>query len=241
MYNYLSIFMGFSDNSAGKEIHLQSRPRFSSWLGKLPWRRDRLSTQIFLGFPGGSDGNNLPAMWETRVRSWIGKILWRAWQPTPEFLPEASPWTEEPGGLQSMRPQRVGQDWATMHGAADLSLHTCAQALKSCPTLCDPMDCSLPGYSAHELSQTRILESVAISSSRGSSKPRNWTRISCIGRRILYHWATREAPSIFIDNINCILLGLFLWRTLTNIQNSTSHTGWPYYFRLYKRLETILP
>ena len=42
---------------------------------------------------------NLPAVWET----WVGKIPWRrAWQPTPIFLPGESPWTEEPGGLQSM-------------------------------------------------------------------------------------------------------------------------------------------
>ena len=40
---------------------------------------------------------------------WIGKILWsRKWQPTPVFLPGESPWTEEPGGLQSMGSQRVG-------------------------------------------------------------------------------------------------------------------------------------
>jgi len=40
-----------------------------------------------------------------------GKIPWRrAWQPTPVFLPEESPWTEEPGGLQSMGSQRVGHD-----------------------------------------------------------------------------------------------------------------------------------
>ena len=32
------------------------RPRFNSWVGKIPWRRDRLPTPIFLGFPGGSDG-----------------------------------------------------------------------------------------------------------------------------------------------------------------------------------------
>ena len=37
----------------------------------------------------------------------------RAWQPTPVFLPGESPWTEEPGGLQSMGSQRVGHDWAT--------------------------------------------------------------------------------------------------------------------------------
>ena len=42
------------------------------------------------------------------------------------------------------------------------------------------------------ISQARILERVAISFSRGSSRPRDWTRISHISRWILYHWATRE-------------------------------------------------
>ena len=32
------------------------RPQFNSWVGKIPWRRDRLPTPVFLGFPGGSDG-----------------------------------------------------------------------------------------------------------------------------------------------------------------------------------------
>ena len=51
---------------------------------------------------------------------WVGKIPWRkAWQPTPVFLPGESPWTEEPGGLQSVGLQRVGHDWATKH--SDLS------------------------------------------------------------------------------------------------------------------------
>ena len=45
---------------------------------------------------------------------WVGKIPWRrAWQTTAIFLPRESPWTEEPGGLQSMGSQRVGHDWAT--------------------------------------------------------------------------------------------------------------------------------
>ena len=64
---------------------------------------------------------------------------------------------------------------------------------QSWPTLYDPMDCSLPGYSVHEIFQARILEWVAISFSRGTSWPRGWTRMSCIDRPILYHWATREA------------------------------------------------
>ena len=47
---------------------------------------------------------------------WVGKISWRrSWQPTPVFLPGESPWTEEPGRLQSIGLQRVGHDWVTKH------------------------------------------------------------------------------------------------------------------------------
>ena len=56
--------------------------------------------------------------------------------------------------------------------------------------LCDLMVCSPPGSSIHGILQARILEWVAISSSREPSGPRNWTRVSGIGRQILYHWAT---------------------------------------------------
>ena len=59
---------------------------------------------------------------------------------------------------------------------------------QSCPTPCDPMDCSPPGSSVHGISQARILEWV-------DSWPRDQTQVSCIGRRILYHWATGEASS----------------------------------------------
>ena len=57
--------------------------------------------------------------------------------------------------------------------------------------LCDPMDCILPGSSVHGVLQVKILEWVAMPSSRGSSWPRDWTHvsyISCIGRQVLYHW-----------------------------------------------------
>ena len=49
--------------------------------------------------------------------------------------------------------------------------------------------------SVHGISQTRILERVAISFSSGSSWPRDWTHISCIGKWILYRWATGDAHS----------------------------------------------
>ena len=55
---------------------------------------------------------------------------------------------------------------------------------KSCPTFCDPVDCSPPGSSVHGISQARVLEWGAISLSRESSQPRDRTHISCISRWI---------------------------------------------------------
>ena len=66
--------------------------------------------------------------------------------------------------------------------------------LQSCPTFCDPMDWSSLGSSVHGIFQARILEWVDISfSSRSSWQHRDQTHISCIGRQVLYHCATREA------------------------------------------------
>ena len=65
-----------------------------------------------------------------------------------------------------------------------------AKSLQSCPTICNPMNCRLPGSSVYGNLQARILEWVAIPSSRGSSQARDGTCISyvsCIGRRVLYH------------------------------------------------------
>ena len=62
-----------------------------------------------------------------------------------------------------------------------------------CLTLCDPMDHSPPGSSGHGIFQARILEWVAIPSSRRWSRPRDRTHISCIGGRFSATWATKEA------------------------------------------------
>ena len=64
---------------------------------------------------------------------------------------------------------------------------------QSCPTLCNPTDCSPPGSPVHGILQERILEWVATSFSRRSSPPRDWTRVSCISGRFFTVWATREA------------------------------------------------
>ena len=62
-----------------------------------------------------------------------------------------------------------------------------------CLTLCDPMDCSLQGCSVHGISQARILEWVAILSSRGSSLPKGRIQVSFITGRSFIIQATGEA------------------------------------------------
>ena len=68
-----------------------------------------------------------------------------------------------------------------------------SEVAQSCPTLCDPVDCSIPGSSVHGILQARILEWVTISFSRGTSRPRDQTWASRIEGRRFNLWATREA------------------------------------------------
>ena len=69
------------------------------------------------------------------------------------------------------------------------SLCVPAKSLQLCPILCDPMNCSPPGSSVHRILQARILEWAAMPFSRGSSGPRDPTRVSCPGRQVLFHWS----------------------------------------------------
>ena len=71
---------------------------------------------------------------------------------------------------------------------------------QSCPTLCDPMDCSPPVSSAHVIFQARTLEWVAISFSRELSQPRDQTWVSCIAGRFLTIWVTREATQALLES-----------------------------------------
>ena len=73
----------------------------------------------------------------------------------------------------------TSQALCVLHPAYHFSSVKCEIA-QSCPTLCDSMDCSLPGSSVHGIFQARVLEWVAISFSRGSSRPRDRTQVSCI-------------------------------------------------------------
>ena len=72
-----------------------------------------------MGFPVGTNGKEPSSQSRRHKRHrfdpWVGKIFWRrrTQQPTPVFLPGESPWTEEPGGLQSMGSQKVVEGLGT--------------------------------------------------------------------------------------------------------------------------------
>ena len=107
-------------------------------------------------------------------------------------------WTEEPDRLQFKGLQRVRHNWACVYTHTHSHTHrmdkVCIECFllgisdrlehclvsKSCPTLLWPMDYSQPGSSVRGIFQARILEWIAISSSRGSSPPRNQVWVSCI-------------------------------------------------------------
>ena len=116
----------------------------------------------------------------------------------------------------------------------------CAQVLQSCPTLCNPMDHSLPGSSVHGISQARLLEGVAMPSSRGSSQPKDRTHASWVSRiagRFFTHWATWEAlfhPETHASAFcwKCNLPATFPVLGVPQI-NETSHVKWVIYLNKF--------
>ena len=88
---------------------------------------------------------------------------------------------------------------------------------QSCPTVCNPTDCSPPGSSVHRILQARILEWVAMSSSRRASQPRDQTQISCIVGRFFTIWTTREVPRHALEqNLKYTILGV-PWQSLDSV------------------------
>ena len=80
----------------------------------------------------------------------------------------------------------------------------CGLVTQACKTLCNPVGCRLPGYSVHRILQARIRGWVGIPFCRGSSRTRDRTCISCIGRQILYNLSHWEALLSAYEVINRI-------------------------------------
>ena len=179
---------------------------------------------------------SLPAMQMTWVQSlgWEDSLE-KGMTAHSSILAWRIPWTEETGRLQSMGSQRVGYGSATEHACTSITIDSmmegaqgtktwqkpaaempflflassstykchCAQ---SCLTLCDPMNCYLPGSSVYGIFQARILDWVAISFSRGSSRPRDWTHVSGIAGRFF----TAESLGKPTRGVNTVFLNSFL-------------------------------
>ena len=107
--------------------------------------------------------------------------------------------------------EKLWQSWKWKSGS---------EVALSCLTLCNPLDCSPPGFSVHGIFQARILEWGAISFSRRSSRLRDWTWVSCIGGRRFTVWTTLEVQiNVVYSNtkhqIYFSQIKLILWLPMT--------------------------
>ena len=189
-------------------IHLQCRrPQFDSWVRKIPWRRDRLPTPVFLGFPCGSAGKESDYMaGDMGLIPGLGRSPGEGkGYPLQYSSLENSMDCIVPGVAKSQtRLSNIFYNnfWLILTCTKRWGL-TCKWVLviQSPPTLCNPMDCSLPSSSVYGILQARILEWVVIPFSRGPSQTRGRVRVSCIAGRFFTIWATREAQDLTYNSI----------------------------------------
>ena len=138
----------------------------------------------------------------------------RKWQPTPVFLPGESQGRQSLVGCSLWGPTESDTTEATQQqqsnqterGKENSSKGTyltnstlwkvCVEVAQSCPTSCDPIDCSLPGSSVHGILQVRILEWVAIPFPRGPSQPRDRTQDYHIASRLFTFLSYQGSPRI---------------------------------------------
>ena len=141
----------------------------------------------------------------------------------PELPKEWNTWIRE----QIMAKQLMSVSWLNKHDIQNSgpSYPLCV-VLCACAQLC-PTHGLYPGSSVHGVSQERILEQVAISSFRGSSRPRDWTHASCIsctGRRILSHSSPGKphplsgylCPSAWIRVVSTVKSWFWVWLPCVN-------------------------
>ena len=138
----------------------------------------------------------------------------RKWQPTPVFLPGESQGRQslvgcslwgctESDTTEATQQQQSNQTERGKENSSNrtyLTISTlwkvCVKVAQSCPTICDPIDCSLPGSSVHGILQVRILEWVAIPFPGGPSQPRDHTQDSHIASRLFTFLSYQGSPRI---------------------------------------------
>ena len=164
-----------SDNLVMMHLGVKSLWAHLVWDSVLPvshWRRPWCWERLRAGGEGNDRG------WG----GWMASLTWWTWT----WASSRRQWRmEEPDMLQSVKESDTTEQEKHYIDQFLFVKNVLKWVLVAqlCLTLFDPMDCSPPGSSVHEIFQARILEWVAISFSRGSSGPRNWTRVSCTAGR----------------------------------------------------------
>ena len=182
------------------------RHEFDPWVGEIPWRRAWQPTLVFL--PGESHGQRSLSATKSRKESDVVASI-------PSDFNFSVPSLFSYCSRDSLLVLLLTTLIICICGPCQLFLSFCSGAsfllfsmipsypttsliflcmydksLQSWPILCEPMDCTPPGFSVHGILQARILKCVAMPFSRGSSQPKAQTcisYISCIGRSVLYH------------------------------------------------------
>ena len=138
----------------GKRLATDLSPSTDSDGSCLTPRTGTAISEIFL--------ETLPQPWVPNDEGDIRTVLGGAFSPAP------------PGVLGSEGDWGSGTCFWSQNCKSSPSV--CVLVAQSCPTFCNPLDCSPPGSSVHGIHQARILEWIAIPFSRGSSRPRDWTQ-----------------------------------------------------------------
>ena len=127
-----------------------------------------------------------------------------------------------------LQPTRLPHPWDSPGKNTGVGFHFLLQCMKVksesevaqlCPTLSDPIDCSLPGSSVHGIFQARVLEWIAISFSRRSSQPRDRTQVSW--KQTLYHLSHQGSPKykfrLYLTRENYVAELIDKWTSLLSL------------------------